>query len=69
MVFFQRLEDCVVPPSQGLIMVEALRAQRVPVVFAFKGQGHGLRQRVTISACLRAEQAFYGLVFGFQVPG
>jgi len=52
MVFFQGLEDRVVPPSQGLVMVEALRAQRAPVTSAFEGGGHGFRQQVTIAACL-----------------
>jgi len=70
MIFFQGLEDRVVPPSQSLVMVEALRAQGVPVAYhAFEGEGHGFRQQATIAACLQAELAFYGQVFGFQVSG
>ena len=70
MIFFQGLEDRVVPPSQSLVMAEALRAQGVPVAYhAFEGEGHGFRQQATIAACLEAELAFYGHVFGFQVSG
>ena len=70
MIFFQGLEDRVVPPSQSLVMVEALRAQGVPVAHhTFEGEGHGFRQQATIAACLDAELAFYGQVFGFHVSG
>ena len=70
MVFFQGLDDHVVPPSQSLVMVEALRAQGVPVQYhAYPGEGHGFRQQATIAACLQAELAFYGQVFGFPVSG
>ena len=70
MVFFQGLDDRVVPPSQSLVMVEALRAQGVPVQYhAYPGEGHGFRQQATIAACLQAELAFYGQVFGFEVSG
>ena len=70
MVFFQGLDDRVVPPSQSLVMVEALRAQGVPVQYhAYPGEGHGFRQQATIAACLQAELAFYGQVFGFAVSG
>ena len=70
MVFFQGLDDRVVPPSQSLVMVEALRAQGVPVQYhSYEGEGHGFRQQATIAACLQAELAFYGQVFGFHVSG
>ncbi len=70
MVFFQGLDDRVVPPSQSRVMVEALRAQGVPVQYhAYPGEGHGFRQQATIAACLQAELAFYGQVFGFDVTG
>jgi len=70
MVFFQGLDDRVVPPSQSLVMVEALRAQGVPVQYhTYEGEGHGFRQQATIAACLQAELAFYGQVFGFPVSG
>ena len=70
MVFFQGLDDRVVPPSQSLVMVEALRAQGVAVQYhAYAGEGHGFRQQATIAACLQAELAFYGEVFGFPGSG
>ncbi len=68
MIFFQGLEDRVVPPSQSLVMVEALRAQGVPVAYhTYEGEGHGFRRQATIAASLQAELAFYGQVFGFAV--
>ena len=67
MIFFQGLEDKVVPPSQSEIMVEALRERRVPVAYvAFEGEGHGFRRAENIQRALEAELYFYGRVFGFK---
>jgi dipeptidyl aminopeptidase/acylaminoacyl peptidase len=66
-IFFQGLEDAVVPPNQALMMVEALRGKGVPVAYlAFAGEQHGFRQAATIQAVLRAELTFYGRVLGFK---
>ena len=65
-IFFQGLEDKVVPPSQAERMVEALRAKGLPVAYlAFEGEQHGFRRADTIERTLQAELAFYARVFGF----
>ena len=67
MIFFQGLEDVIVPPNQAEMMVDALRAKGVPVAYlAFEGEQHGFRKAETIHAVRRAELAFYGRVFGFE---
>ncbi len=66
LIFFQGLEDKVVPPNQTEAMVEALRARNVPVQYlAFEGEQHGFRKAETITRVYQAELAFYGQVFGF----
>jgi dipeptidyl aminopeptidase/acylaminoacyl peptidase len=66
-IFFQGLEDAVVPPNQALMMVEALRRKGVPVAYlAFAGEQHGFRKAETIQTVLRAELTFYGRIFGFE---
>jgi dipeptidyl aminopeptidase/acylaminoacyl peptidase len=65
-IFFQGLEDAVVPPEQAATMVEALRAKRLPVAhLTFEGEQHGFRRAETVQTVLRAELAFYGRVLGF----
>ena len=67
MIFFQGLEDVIVPPNQAEMMVDALREKGIPVAYlAFEGEQHGFRQAETIHAVRRAELAFYGRVFGFR---
>jgi len=66
-IFFQGLEDRVVPPDQAVRMVEALRAKGVPVAYLpFEGEQHGFRRAENIKRALDAELYFYGRVFGFQ---
>jgi dipeptidyl aminopeptidase/acylaminoacyl peptidase len=66
-IFFQGLEDRVVPPNQAELMVEALRRKGLPVAYmTFAGEQHGFRKAETIQTVLRAELAFYGRVFGFE---
>ena len=65
-IFFQGLEDAVVPPNQAEMMVAALRRKGVPVAYlAFAGEQHGFRKAETIQTVLRAELTFYGRIFGF----
>jgi len=65
-IFFQGLEDKVVPPSQAQTMVDALRAKGLPVAYlAFEGEQHGFRRAATIIRAREAELYFYGKVFGF----
>jgi dipeptidyl aminopeptidase/acylaminoacyl peptidase len=69
MIFFQGLEDPVVPPSQARMMVDAMRARGVPVAFlTFEGEQHGFRKSDSIVRCLEAELYFYSTVFGFVLP-
>jgi len=66
-IFFQGLEDRVVPPDQSRIMADALRAKGLPVaMLTFEGEQHGFRKRDTIVRCLEAELDFYGAAFGFE---
>jgi dipeptidyl aminopeptidase/acylaminoacyl peptidase len=65
-IFFQGLEDRIVPPNQSEMMVDALRAKGIPVAYiAFKGEQHGFRQAGTIKRALEAELYFYSRIFGF----
>lgn len=65
-IFFQGLEDAVVPPSQAERMVEALRGKGLPVAYlAFEGEQHGFRKADTIERTLQAELRFYSRVFDF----
>jgi dipeptidyl aminopeptidase/acylaminoacyl peptidase len=62
---FQGLDDEVVPPAQSEVIVEAVRAKGLPVVYlTFAGEGHGFRQAANIRAALDAELAFYTEVLG-----
>jgi dipeptidyl aminopeptidase/acylaminoacyl peptidase len=67
-IFFQGLDDRVVPPSQTEGMVAALRARGLQCAYlAFEGEGHGFRRAETIERCLEAELYFYSRVFGFEL--
>jgi dienelactone hydrolase len=68
-IFFQGLEDKIVPPSQAEMMVEALKAKRLPVAYmAFEGEQHGFRRAENIKRSLEAELYFYSRVFKFDLP-
>ena len=70
MIFFQGLDDKVVPPPQSEVMVDALRARGVPVAYlTLEGEGHGFRKADSIVRTLEAELYFYLRVFGVPVPG
>jgi len=65
-IFFQGLEDKVVPPDQTETMVKALRAKRIPVAcLEFEDEAHGFRRAETIKRALEAELYFYSRIFGF----
>ena len=66
-IFFQGLDDRVVPPNQAELMVDALDRRGLPVAcLMFEGEGHGFRQADTMRRCLEAELLFYARVFGFE---
>jgi dipeptidyl aminopeptidase/acylaminoacyl peptidase len=68
MIFFQGLEDKVVPPNQAEMMVEAVRAKGLPVAYLpFEGEQHGFRRAENIKRAFDAELYFYSRVFGFQL--
>ena len=70
MIFFQGLDDKVVPPQQSESMVQALRARGVPVAYiTLEGEGHGFRKADSVVRTLEAELVFYLRVFGIPVPG
>jgi dipeptidyl aminopeptidase/acylaminoacyl peptidase len=69
MIFFQGLDDKVVPPQQSEVMVEALRKSGVPVAYlTLEGEGHGFRKADSIVRTLEAELYFYLRVFGIAPP-
>jgi dipeptidyl aminopeptidase/acylaminoacyl peptidase len=69
MIFFQGLDDKVVPPQQSETMVDALRERGVPVAYlTLEGEGHGFRKAESVVRTLEAELAFYLRVFGIALP-
>lgn len=66
-IFFQGLEDKVVPPNQAQIMVEAIKNKGLPVAYVeFPDEGHGFRQAANIQKAVESEFYFYSRVFGFE---
>ena len=67
-IFFQGLEDKVVPPAQAERMVDILRGKKLPVAYvAFDKEQHGFRMAQNIKRSLDAELYFYSRIFGFQL--
>jgi dipeptidyl aminopeptidase/acylaminoacyl peptidase len=59
-IFFQGLDDQVVPPEQTDRMAAALEANGVPVVVhRFAGEGHGFRSGTVQQQVLEATEAFF----------
>ena len=66
-IFFQGLEDTIVPAVQSEEMFNTLRDHGVPTAYlAFEGEHHGFRFAETIKQCLAAEFYFYSRLFGFE---
>ena len=66
-IFFQGLEDTIVPAIQSEVMYNTLRENGVPTAYlAFEGEHHGFRMAETIMQCLSAEFFFYSRIFGFD---
>ncbi|WP_280274477.1 S9 family peptidase [Nocardia wallacei] len=69
LIVLQGSADPVVPPNQSQMIVDALRARRIPVAYlVFEGEQHGFRRAENIRRALDAELSFYGQVFGFDLP-
>jgi dipeptidyl aminopeptidase/acylaminoacyl peptidase len=59
-IFFQGLEDKIVPPNQAEMMVEALKAKGLPVEYVpFEGEQHGFRRAENIKRAVELEVDFY----------
>ena len=66
-IFFQGLEDKIVPPIQAEAMVSALAHQGIAHAYVpFEGEQHGFRRSENISAALEGELYFYSKIFGFE---
>ena len=62
-IFFQGLDDRVVPAGQAKAMAAALQARGIRVeLVTFAGEGHGFRRAETIARALEEELAFYRAV-------
>ena len=67
-IFFQGLEDEVVPPNQAETMFEALKEKGLPVAYVpFEGEQHGFRRAENIKRALDGELFFYSRIFGFDL--
>ncbi len=67
-IFFQGLEDRIVPPDQAEKMFRALRGRGLPVSYLpFEGEQHGFRKASNIKRALEAELYFYSKVFAFRL--
>lgn len=67
-IFFQGLEDKVVPPAQAEAMVAALQTRGVPHSYlTFAGESHGFRAGKVRARCLEAELFFYSKILGFEL--
>ena len=67
-IFFQGLEDKVVPPNQAEMMVKVLRDKGIYVSHVtFSDEGHGFRKAANIIESFESELNFYQDVFHLQV--
>ena len=64
-IFFQGLDDPIVPPSQSEAFRDACIAKGLKYkYFEFAGESHGFRQAATISLCAEEELKFYLEILG-----
>jgi dipeptidyl aminopeptidase/acylaminoacyl peptidase len=69
LIVLQGLEDAVVPPAQATMIVDALRARKVPVAYVpLEGEQHGFRQADNIRRALDSVLSFLSQIFGFELP-
>jgi dipeptidyl aminopeptidase/acylaminoacyl peptidase len=67
-IFFQGLDDTIVPADQSEMMFNTLREKGLPTAYiAFTGEPHGFQKSENIKRVLEAELYFYSRVFGFEV--
>ncbi|MGL5796516.1 MAG: S9 family peptidase, partial [Waterburya sp.] len=66
-IFFQGLEDQVVPPNQAEMMFNAIKDKGLPVAYiTFEQEAHGFRMSENIKKALDSEFSFYSQIFGFK---
>jgi dipeptidyl aminopeptidase/acylaminoacyl peptidase len=59
-IFFQGLKDSVVPPSQSVAMVNALKEKGIDTEYiTYEEEGHGFRGAETIKSSIEAELNFF----------
>ena len=67
-IFFQGLEDQVVPPNQAEMMVDALAKKGIPVAYVpFEGEQHGFRKAENIKRAIEGEFYFYARIFHIAI--
>ena len=67
-IFFQGLDDPIVPPDQARCMVEILHKKGLTVAsLEFSGEQHGFRKATTIRHVIEAELYFYACILGLKV--
>jgi dipeptidyl aminopeptidase/acylaminoacyl peptidase len=67
-IFFQGLDDKVVPPNQAEMLFEALRTRGIPTAYVpFEGEQHGFRKAENIRRALEGELYFFAKVLGFEL--
>jgi len=68
-LILQGAEDKVVPPNQARMMHDALLKKGIPTCLKiYEGEQHGFRMAENIEDSLDSELAFYGRVFGIDIP-
>ena len=66
-IFYQGMEDRVVPPNQTESMYEALAQKGITTaMFLFEGEGHGFRAAENVRTVLETELIFFSKVFGIE---
>jgi len=62
-------EDKIVPPNQAEMMHEVLVKKGIKTCLKmYEGEQHGFRKAENIEDALDSELAFFGKVFGIDVP-
>jgi dipeptidyl aminopeptidase/acylaminoacyl peptidase len=65
-IFFQGLEDRIVPPNQARRMADAQRKKKLPVAhIEFDGEQHGFRKSENVKRALEGELFFFSKILGF----
>jgi dipeptidyl aminopeptidase/acylaminoacyl peptidase len=66
-IFFQGLDDPIVPPAQSEKMYVALKTKGLPTAYlSFEGESHGFRKPENNRRALEAEYYFFSRIFKFS---